>query len=125
MRFISVTAAALFFAGAALADQPWDRCQEPFGPLAPDPSVATAADMAQAKKEVEAFIRDSDAYQECLLFAMDDRKAKKEDKLSPGQKAQMQRMIESNQREKEMIGNEYNEAVRAFNARIGAAPAAP
>ncbi len=108
MRFIAVTAAALFFAGAALADQPWDRCQEPFGPLAPTVGRNRRGHGRRPKggRGVHPRLR---RYQECLLSAMDDRKAKEEDKLSPGQKAQMQRMIESNQREKEMIGNEYNE----------------
>jgi hypothetical protein len=126
MRIAAALTAAFVLTGAALADQPWDKCQEPFGPLAPDPATATAEVMREAKQEVETFMRNSDAYQDCLIRVMNDRDVKdEEDKLTPGQKAHIQRKIDSNQRLKETVGAEYNEAVRAYNARIGAATPKP
>ncbi len=114
-------AAACALAGAALADDPWDRCDRPFGPLAPNPATATAAVMAQAKKETQAFIAQVDAYQECMLAVSRDESLK----LTPGQKATIGRKIDASQREKEEIGAAYNAAVRAYNQRIGVATPDP
>lgn len=105
--------AAFALTPAALANM--DRCQEPFGPVLPKAASVTADQLADAKAEVLQFIKDSDAYQACLLASMHDPEAK----LTDGQKATLNRRIESNQREKEAIGDEYNGLVRTVNARSG------
>ena len=105
--------AALALSPAALAGI--KRCQEPFGPVLPDQATVTAAELKAVKSEVQTFIKDSDAYQACLLATMRDP----EEKMTDGEKARVDRMIASNQREKEAIGAEYNALVRAVNARGG------
>jgi hypothetical protein len=92
-----------------------ERCQNPFGPVLPDAASVTAAELQAVKAEVQTFIKDSDAYQACLLATMRDP----EEKMTDGQKASADRLIASNQREKEAIGAEYNALVRAVNARGG------
>lgn len=102
---------AMLAAPAALAGT--ERCQEPFGPVVPDGSTATQAEMRTAKTEVLAFIEDSDSFQSCLVLVMDDPKEKMEDP----QKAKVLKEIEANQREKEAVAAAFNAALKVYKAR--------
>lgn len=112
MRLAAAALIALFAAPVAFAGVD-DRCQEPFGPVVPDGNTATAAQMTTAKREVLAFIKDSDAFQSCVILVIDDPK---EEIKEPAKKAALKK-IESNQREKEDVANAYNAALKAFKAR--------
>ena len=68
-----------------------------------------------AKAEVEQCIEDSDTFQSCLIRLLDEKD--KEKQLSTAEKAQAQRKINSNQKEKEVIGAAYNALARDYAAR--------
>lgn len=116
-RVLFASVIGLILAPAALAGV--DSCQEPFGPVLPKAASVTEAQLASIKDEVVTFIKDSDAYQACLVAAMNTADRSKDEKMSDGEKAAINRRIASNQREKEAIGNGYNELVRVVNARSG------
>lgn len=116
-RVVMASMFALVLPSAALASV--DSCQEPFGPVLPKAETVTEAQLATIKEEVVTFIKDSDAYQSCLVAAMNTADRSKDDKMTDGEKAAVNRRIASNQREKETIGNGYNELVRVVNARSG------
>lgn len=103
---LAVLAAPTAFAGV-------ERCQEPFGPVVPDGHTATQAEMRTARTEVLRFIKDSDAYQSCVVLVMDDPV----EKLTDPQKRAAMRRIESNQQEKQAVGDAYNAALKVFRAR--------
>lgn len=109
-------AALALLTGPALAGL--DQCSEPYGPVLPDAASLTAETLAEAKKEVLQFIADSDAFQSCVVSVMNVKD--KDEKLSPAEMAAAQRKIDSNQKEKEAIGNAYNALARDYNARHGA-----
>ncbi len=111
MRFAAAAIIAVLAAPAALAGP--ERCQEPFGPVVPDGRTATQAEMRDTRAQVLKFIKDSDAFQTCLVLVMDDPK----EELKEAQKRSIIRKIDSNQREKEEVGAAYNAALRAFRAR--------
>ncbi len=108
-------AAALCLTGPAFAVG--EECQEPYGPVLPDPATVTKADLRAVKAEVEAFIADSDAYQSCLLHLIDNPAKPKDGGLTDSQKASLQRRINANQKEKETIGNTYNQLVAIAASR--------
>lgn len=112
-RLVFALAAATALAGPAFAGV--ERCQEPFGPVMPPAAGITQDKLREARAEVQRFIKESDAYQECLLTVMRDPA----EKLTDAQKAAINRRIESNQKEKEAIGAAYNELVKTYNATIG------
>lgn len=114
MRRAVLTSLALaVLSGPALAAG-IDRCSEPFGPALPTAASTTIAQLPAIKKEVEAFIRDSDAFQSCLVAVMDVKD--EDEKLSKAEMAQAQRKLDSNQREKEAIGAAYNALAKQVKA---------
>ncbi len=119
-RAAFLIAAATVLTPAAFADI--DRCQEPFGPVLPKEETVTRAQLTRARAEVQVFIKDSDAYQDCLLSSLNDPDAKLKEPEHKALSARVDRRIQSNQREKEAIGAAYNRLVAAVNKREGAAP---
>jgi hypothetical protein len=109
--------AALALTGSALAVG--DECQEPYGPVLPDAATTTKAELRAIKAEVEAFIRDSDNYQSCLWHLIDEKDKKGKPVLSQSDIAKLTRRADSNQAEKEAIGNGFNQLVKTVNARGG------
>jgi hypothetical protein len=107
--------AALVLTGPAFAVG--DECQEPYGPVLPDAATTTKAELRSVKADVERFIRDSDAYQSCLWHLIDEKDKKGKPVLGEGDIAKLKRRSNSNQAEKEAIGNGYNELVKTVNAR--------
>jgi hypothetical protein len=110
--------AALLLAGSAFAAV-GDECQEPYGPVLPDAATVTMAQLRAVKPEVEQFIRDSDGYQSCLWHLIDQKDKKGKPVLSESDSARLRRRSDSNQAEKEKIGNGYNELVKIAAARGG------
>lgn len=109
--------AALALTGPAFAVG--EECQEPYGPVLPNAASTTKTELRAIKAEVEAFIRDSDGYQACLWHLIDQKDKKGKPVLSESDRTKLRRRADSNQAEKEAIGNGYNDLVRAVNARGG------
>jgi alcohol dehydrogenase class IV len=78
---VSARALALFatlsISGAALAD-----CVAPEDPQIPQGTAATGADMLKAKKAVEGFVSEAEAYMACgVAVALQERMASKLEKV--------------------------------------------
>jgi hypothetical protein len=80
---------------AALVAPAWseEQCTAPAAPVIPDGARSTAAQLTKALNDAKAFVVASDAYQACML-----------------------RAVEANQKEKERIGVEYGASAKAYNA---------
>jgi len=96
-----------------------DRCSAPIAPVVPDGKVATVAELVQANKDVVAFIKASDEFQNCLVTDLQTQQAEARNNKKPFDKA-IQTAIEakgdSNQKEKERVGNAYNASAAAYKA---------
>ena len=117
-----VMTAAFVFGTAAPALAAASACNEPYAPAAVDGGAATEAQMKSAHDDVMNFIRDSDAYQDCLNadYMAQEREAKKQKDakpLDPSIKADVDARIHKNQAEKEKVGTEFNTAVQAYKAK--------
>ena len=110
------TAALMMLAAPAFAQ---DRCSAPVGPVVPDGKTATVAQLVQANKDVVAFIKASDEYQSCLLADLSaqqtEAKNNKKD-FDPAIKAAIEAKGDANQKQKELVGKEYNTAAAAYKA---------
>jgi len=70
-----------------------EQCSAPTAPVIPNGARSTAAQLTKSLEEAKAFVVASDAYQACMLRAVD-----------------------ANQKEKERIGAEYGASAKAYNA---------
>ena len=77
----------------------------------PDAKTATKEEMENAKADVEAFIIQSDVYQDCLAKLT----TKFADRLSDNDKRLLAAAADRSQQEKEALGNDYNKLVDAYN----------
>jgi hypothetical protein len=94
-------------------------CVQPYAPSVANGATATKDQMLSTQTEVKTFIRDSDAYQDCVLRDIrgQEEAARRDQKtLDPSIKEAALRRINANQREKERVGAEYNAAVQAYAA---------
>lgn len=89
-----------------------DKCgPEPYGLVDLDGKTASKDEMEEAKFQVTSFITQVDVYQECLIKlanALNER-------LTDNDKRIMAISIDRTQKEKEAVGNSYNQAVDDFN----------
>jgi hypothetical protein len=95
------------------------NCIAPFAPTVPDGATATQEDMDKVRGEVLAFLSDSDSYQSCILVyirQMEEEARRKDEPVSQGDRAELVRLANANQRLKERTGEAFNVAVRTFNA---------
>ena len=90
-----------------------DKCGSiPYGPtIVMDAKTATKEEMQNAKEDVQTFIAQSDAYQECLLKLADSLGPR----LTDNDKRILGAAIDRSQQEKEALGNDYNKLVDAYN----------
>ena len=110
----------LGMAAPALADS--SSCYEPYPPAAMDGNTATEDQMKSAVKDVKSFIAASDDYQSCLLSDLARQKreaARSKDKtpLDPSIEAGVDAKVSANQALKVKVGSEFNDAVKAYNAK--------
>ena len=116
-RGICLTAVALaMLASPAFAQ---DKCSAPIAPVVPDGKTATVAQLVQANKDVVAFIKSSDDFQNCLVsdLAAATEAAKGDKKgLDPAIKKAIEEKGDANQKEKERVGKAYNAAAAAYKA---------
>lgn len=87
------------------------KCVAPNVPAVPDGSSEELEGMLQGQDRVQAFMRDSTAYLECLDDFIDDRRSEEADKAAALN--EYNRMVDITQR----LGDDFNEQVRAFRAR--------
>ena len=95
-------------------------CQEPIAPAAVDGAMATTSQMEHARDDVLTFIKQSDDYQTCLLKEFSDGRdeaLKNKKTLDPSAEIAVQTKISENQHLKEKVGEEYNDAVKAYKGK--------
>jgi hypothetical protein len=118
-RGIWLSAAALAFLASPAFAQAQDMCMAPPAPVVPNGRTEEASALVQAQKDVVAFIKASDEYQNCLLAeisAVD--KAAKDSKtpIDPAIKKGLEAKGDANQKEKERVGKAYNASAAAYKA---------
>jgi len=116
-RGIWLSAAALaFLAPPAFAQ---DMCMSPPAPVVPDGKTAEASALIQAQKDVVAFIKASDEYQNCLLAQISALEKTAKDAKMPvdaAAKKALETKGDANQKDKERVGKAYNAAAVAYKA---------
>jgi hypothetical protein len=112
------TAAFAMLAAPAFAQVP-DKCMGPIAPVVPNGRTADAAALGQAAKDVVAYIKASDEYQNCLLTEITTYEKDAKDSKQPvdgNVRKTLMAKGDANQKEKERIGKEYNTAAAAYKA---------
>jgi hypothetical protein len=108
--------AALALAGSAMADS---TCVRPPAPAPLDGATATPEQLQAAKSDAVAFIAASDAFQTCVLGALqaqrDAAKASRT-KIAPTAVTDANAEINENQADKERVGKAFNAAAKAYKA---------
>lgn len=101
--------------GSAVAQDA--TCAEPATPAIVDGTSATKEALIANIHLVKAFLQDSDQYQQCLGNAYVAQKAqadKNKVTLDPSIKTAMLAKVDANQKLKEQVGANINNAIRAF-----------
>ena len=78
-------------------------CNEPYAPIVALPPDATLDQLRELKLDVVAFLATSDMYQDCLY-----RNLEADKEADERQRRLVFEEIESNQREKERVGKQFN-----------------
>jgi len=89
----NIVLGVIMIAAVAATVSAEEQCTAPVAPAIPDGARSTAAQLAKSLNDAKAFVTASDAYQACML-----------------------RAVEANQKEKERIGAEYGASAKAYNA---------
>ncbi len=104
------------FMGSASAQV---QCNGPFLPVVPDGATATEAQMNTIREQVEAFMRDSEDYQNCLLTILRQAEAEAardpDEVLEPAVRRRTIARVNANQNHKIRVSDEFNAAARAHN----------
>lgn len=118
MRFKSGLAFILLL-GGALPVAAQSNCQMPIAPAAPDGKTSTQPQIAAGIGDANRFIKDSDAYQQCLVDyvkAQKDQAAKDKTTFDTSIQDNAMKKIKENQDEKVKVGGDINAAITAFKA---------
>jgi hypothetical protein len=113
----ALAATAVLTAGPVYAD-----CSYPTPPeKLPDGNSATLEQMVAAQKAVKEYDKAINAYVACIKLEHDDAVAKAGDKLTPEQKADMQRVEVQKHNaaidQLQSVADRFNEQVRVFKAK--------
>lgn len=98
------------------------HCTAPVPPPVIDGTKATQADLDAGKNAVNDFVSASDKYQRCLrkfLGGRQDMAQFAKTSVPTSVTKGVETRIAANQRQKEQVGKDYNDAVAAFRARGG------
>jgi Skp family chaperone for outer membrane proteins len=120
MMWKTLGLAAALMLGSAVPALAESACQEPIAPAAIDGSTASAAQLKAAVGDVKTFLKQSDDYQDCMwneLKATNDKAKKDKKDPDPQLDADTRAKVAANQKLKEKVGNEYNAAAQAYNAK--------
>ena len=107
---------AIFFLTSSLAL----ACDYPDRPRIPDGDSASKEDMLAAKSDVQTFLADVDEYLRCVEA---DEQAAIESLENPDAEALRERELALNRKfdaaneEKALVGEQFNQQVRAYNAK--------
>jgi hypothetical protein len=115
--FFAIAAVVALTAGPVYAD-----CSYPPPPeKLPDGNSASMEDMVTAQKAVKQYDKDINAYVSCIKLEHDDAISKAGDKLTPEQKAQMERVeIQKHNAaidQLQSIADRFNEQVRIYKTK--------
>jgi hypothetical protein len=107
---------------AALAGPAYADCSYPPPPAKlPDGNTATMQEMLEAKKAVTQYNKDINAYVACIKLEHETAVTNAGDKLTPEQKADMERMeVQKNNAavdQLQSIADRFNEQVRIYKAK--------
>ena len=115
-RIFRLALGAIFFLTSSLAI----ACDYPDRPHIPEGGTASKEDMLAAKSGVQAFIGAVDAYLHCVEA---EEKAAVDSLEAPDQETLRQRDLALNRKfdaaneEKALVGEQFNQQVRAYNAK--------
>ena len=117
MKVLYALAAAAVTAGPVYAD-----CSYPAPPeKLPDGNSATLDEMVSAQKAIKEYNKKIEAYVACIKLEHDDAVAKAGDKLTPAQKADMERVEVQKHNaaidQLQSVAARFNEQVRVFKAK--------
>ena len=118
-RGILLTTAAFAMLAAPAFAQVQDKCMGPIAPVVPNGKTADAAALGQVAKDVVAFIKNSDDYQLCLKTEIDTYEKNAKDSKQPVDSNVRKTLTakgDTNQKEKERVGKEYNLAAAAYKS---------
>ena len=107
---------------AALAGPVYADCSYPPPPAKlPDGNTATMQEMLDAKKAVTQYNKDINAYVACIKLEHETAVTNAGDKISPEQKAQMEKMeVQKNNAavdQLQSVADRFNEQVRIYKAK--------
>jgi hypothetical protein len=113
----ALAATAAFCAGPVYAD-----CSYPPPPEhLPDGGTATMAEMVEGQKAVKEYDKQINAYTSCITLERDDAIAKVGDKITPQQKADIERVVVQKHNaavdQLQSVAERFNEQVRVFKAK--------
>lgn len=120
MKFI----AAALVATAFLAGPVYAACTYPKSPdKIPDGATATMDQMLGAKKQVDVYNKEMEAYLSCIKLEHDEAIAKDAATMTPEQKSELEkRQVQKHNAaidELEGVAARFNEQVKAFKAKGG------
>lgn len=92
-------------------------CIAPFLPVVPDGASASEEQLNSVRAQVEAFMRDSDSYQNCLVTSLRQIEADtaRDEEVDPALRRATIARVNANQNLKIRISEEFNAAARAYN----------
>ena len=117
MKALFTITATVVLAGPVYAD-----CSYPPPPAKlPDGNTATMQEMLDAKKAVTQYNKDINAYVACIKLEHETAVTNAGDKISPEQKAQMEKMeVQKNNAavdQLQSVADRFNEQVRIYKAK--------
>jgi hypothetical protein len=95
------------------------QCTGPFLPVVPDGATTTEEELITIRGQVEAFMRDSDGYQRCLVASLRQLQAAaasdEDEEFDPAIRRRIEARVNANQNHKIRVSEEFNAAARAYN----------
>lgn len=95
-RFLVIAAVVVSMAEPAVAA---GRCSKPYAPVIAPDAVASKADLARMREDVQSFVQASDVYQQCLFKS--------------GTGVTTSNLVASSQAEKERVARTFNALLRS------------
>jgi|HubBroStandDraft_3_1064219.scaffolds.fasta_scaffold329336_2 hypothetical protein len=118
LKIVALSAALVAFSALpALADA---ECAEPIAPQQPTGPSVTLKQISDAAHDTNVFMKQSDDYQSCLgrEYRQKRDEAEKEKKdLDPSVQQDIDASIDENQKLKQRVGSEFQQAFAAFCKR--------
>ena len=122
MKLIALAISCIFLAAASGA-RAQENCIAPYAPVIPDGTAVNEEEILEIRDQITAFLNDSKSYQDCLAVSLrqmqeDARRANKQ--VDQRLRTAIVTRINSSMERQIEVGEEFNVAVRAFNARFPA-----